>query len=85
MSSKRTTRKGKENEEERRKVKGLERVTASLSLLAYADHFMGQEPYEASLRCPLPRVSFCVMTRHEFFTRAVHFRPLNDEIPNKET
>lgn len=44
MSSKRKTRKGRKDEEERHKVKGLERVIASLSLIAYADHFMGQEP-----------------------------------------
>lgn len=48
MSSKR-----KEKDEKKRKkrlkkkhhkIKGLERVIASLSLIAYAGHFMGQEP-----------------------------------------
>lgn len=33
-------KKGKEDEEESRKVKGLERVTASLSLIACADRFL---------------------------------------------
>lgn len=54
MSSKRKTRKGRKDQEEHHKVKGLERVIASLSLIAYADHFMGQEPLEASF----PRAFF---------------------------
>lgn len=41
--------KRKRRRRKRRKVKGLERVTASLSLIAYAGHFMGQEPSEASV------------------------------------
>lgn len=73
MSSKRMTRKRKKRlKKKRHKVKGLERVIASLSLIAYADHFMGQEPQSL----PSPRVESFMLTQHEFSTRAPHFRSL---------